>query len=93
MKVVTAFVAGFLLATTGTALAAKTYWTENGNFYKCEGIRSSVSCHETDYYRSQQYEVAIIPSDIVVSYGGRVIYGCNRKKRPAYNCESYVPAP
>lgn len=94
MKVfVIAFLLGVVMASGSAFAATSYYWTEKGTSYKCEGYEAGVHCRETNYYRSQQYGISIIPTLITVTYGGKVIYGCARKKRPAYNCASYVPAP
>ena len=86
-RLLAGLVAGCVLGSVGTALAG-TAWTSGGTTYRCTGSNVSVFCKETNWRTG--YEVAIYPGAVSVSFGSKLIYHCNRKKRPQSNCVSYT---
>lgn len=89
-RTIAAIIAGLLIGTTGTAIAATTsgFWQQSGNSYSCQGSPRSVSCKETGW--KTNYSIAFTPNYVIVSFGSRVIFGCDRPKQPQYNCDMYV---
>jgi hypothetical protein len=87
---IAAFVAGLVVA-SGAAAGIASYWEHTGLTYKCRGTGTIATCKETNWQRN--YSVWIMPGRITVDYGSNIIFTCNRKRQPAYNCTSFVEAP
>jgi hypothetical protein len=85
-KLIIFVIAGVLIGSTATA-SGFVYWKRGGATYMCEGTGVSVFCKETNW--KPAYEIAFIPGAVDVSYGGRLIFNCNRKQSPNYNCSYY----
>ena len=86
-RIVAALLAGIVIGSVGMASAAP-QWRSGGRTYSCLGSNVSVFCKETNYRLN--YEVAIFPSLVTVSYGSKIIYSCKRKSQPQGNCIAYT---
>lgn len=62
-QTVAALVAGVILGTTGTGVAAQSYWSERGTGYRCEGIDSGMACH------SSGFQIGITPDFLYIKKG------------------------
>jgi hypothetical protein len=71
MKVLAALLAGLALGTTGTALAAQSYWQQRGPDYVCRGVTAGVIC------RSGGSEVGITHDYLYVARGTQM-YACHK---------------
>lgn len=82
-KILAALIAGIVFGSTGLALG-QGYWAERGRTYSCKGYSQAVFCTETNWQTN--YKTAIFPGRVTVSYGRRVIFGCERGYLPYGNC-------
>ena len=85
-------IVGVMLGSTAGGLASPGWiWNRSEATYSCKGSNVSVFCKETNW--KPAYQMAIIPGNILVSFQGRIVFGCDRGTTPAYNCQSFVPGP
>lgn len=87
-KLIVVLILGIAIGVSSSAGAAGwTYWKRGGSTYMCEGIRSGVSCKETNW--KPGYGVHFVPGSVLVTFSGRVIFGCDRGITPTGNCNYY----
>jgi hypothetical protein len=86
-RFVVGLIAGLLLASSTAVASGLVYWKRGGNTYMCEGSGVSVFCKEANW--KPAYEIAFIPGAVDVSYHGHLIFNCNRKQTPDFNCSYY----
>jgi hypothetical protein len=73
-KTLAALVAGIVLGTTGTGIAAtQVYWHQDGRDYSCEGVANGVIC------KSGGYRVGVTRSFVFVQKNGtKQTYACTK---------------
>lgn len=88
-RIIVALIVGIAIGASSIASAeGLVYWERGGSTYMCEGTYRSVFCRETNW-RGSKYGADIIPGQIDVTYGGRIIFSCERRLTPADNCAYY----
>lgn len=88
-RLIVGLLIGLILGMTTTAVASNgfVYWKRGGSTYMCQGDAVSVFCKETNW--RPVYEISMFPGAVDVAYHGHLIFNCNRKQSPNYNCAYY----
>lgn len=78
MKILAAFIAGVVLAVSGTAIAQISYWKRSSpGVYFCQGIRASVSCRSESY--QPRYSILLTRGKLFVAFRGNVVFVCETR--------------